>query len=157
MLLANDTLTLEERLAGAQRFATDPNMGVREAAWMTFRPRLAMELKKGLRLLGQWVQHEDAGVRRCAIEATRPRGVWTEHIQALKSDPSLGLPLLETVRTDASRYVQLSVANWLNDASKSQPDWVRKVCARWLKESTTPETKWIVHHALRTLRKASGA
>ena len=57
------------------------------------------------------------------------------------------------MRADEQRYVQLSVANWLNDASKSRPDWVRAVCDRWLAESPVPATAWIVNHATRTLRK----
>jgi 3-methyladenine DNA glycosylase AlkC len=101
-----------------------------------------------------WVKDANANVRRCAVEATRPRGVWCAHIDSLKTDPSPGLALLEVVRSDPSRYVQKSVANWLNDASKSRPDWVRSVCKRWKKESRTAETAWIINHATRTIRKA---
>ncbi len=97
----------------------------------------------------------DPNIRRCATEATRPRGVWSAHIEALKQSPELGLGILEPVRSDPSRYVQRSVANWLNDASKSRPDWVREVCQRWTEESPTTETAWTVNHALRTLRKGA--
>ncbi|HEY5762456.1 MAG TPA: DNA alkylation repair protein [Rhodocyclaceae bacterium] len=144
---------LATRLTGARRFAADPSMNVREIAWSSFRPWLAEDLDNAVALLAPWTRDADPNIRRCAIEATRPRGVWCVHIDALKQTPQLALPLLEAVRSDTSRYVQLSVANWLNDVSKHQPDWVRQTTARWLAESPTSETRWIVHHALRTLRK----
>lgn len=154
---ANPSLTQETRLAAARRFAADGAVSVRECAWDSFRPHLVNELESGLRLLEPWVVDADPNIRRCAVEATRPRGVWTAHIESLKQDPQPGLALLEPVRSDPSRYVQRAVANWLNDASKSRPDWARAVCARWTEESRTKETAWIVHHALRTLRKRGAA
>ncbi len=151
MVGADERLPLGKRLALARPFAADPHMAVRECAWDSFRPHLARDLPKGLRLLRPWVRHRDPNVRRCAVEATRPRGVWTEHLQPLKDDPEPGRPLLEPLRSDPSDYVRRSVANWLNDASKSRPAWVRAVCRRWKKESRTPETLWIVRRALRTV------
>jgi len=44
-------LTLDRRLRETKRFAADPNMSVREAAWMAFRPHLALNLDVGIRLL----------------------------------------------------------------------------------------------------------
>jgi 3-methyladenine DNA glycosylase AlkC len=151
--VAEPGLNLAERLAASRTFAADSHFGVREGAWLTFRPFLAADLEHGLELLQAWVEDDDANVRRFAVEGTRPRGVWCTHLGELKESPELGLPLLEPVRSDASRYVRLSVANWLNDASKSRPEWVREVCADWTRSSPTNETAWIVNHATRSLRK----
>jgi 3-methyladenine DNA glycosylase AlkC len=149
--LADETLELERRLALARRYAADPHMGVREGAWDSIRSWLAEDLERAFELLEPWARDPDPNVRRCAIEATRPRGVWTRHLEPLKQDPSPGLVLLEPCRSDSSDYVRRSVANWLNDASKSRPDWVKRLCARWLEESPTKETQWIVRRALRTV------
>ena len=91
-------------------------------------------------------------IRRFTSEALCPRGVWAKHIAALTHDPELGLQILEPLRSDTSRYVQDSVANWINDASKTQPEWVGQFADRWLQESPTPETTRIVSRGLRSIR-----
>lgn len=146
---------LVSRLTAARRFAADPHFGVRECAWMSVRPYFADELPQAIDLLQPWAIDPDPNVRRFAVESTRPRGVWCAHLGALKADPQPAACLLESVRSDSSRYVQASVANWLNDASKSQAAWVQKLCRRWQKESPTRETAWIVKRALRSIDSAS--
>ena len=150
---ADADLSLCRRLRIARRFAADRSAAVRECAWDSYRQYVADDLETGVSLLIPWVADPDPNIRRCAVDSTRPMGVWTAHIPALKSDPSPGLPLLETVRSDPSRYVQNAVANWLNDASKSQPNWVVGLTERWLTESPSRETRWIVNRSRRTLRK----
>ena len=157
MLAADEELDLADRLERTRRFAADRSVAVRECAWDSFRPYAARELDRALDLLQAWVVDEDENIRRFAIEGTRPRGVWTFHIAELRREPERGLPLLEPVRADASRYVQRAVANWLNDASKDRPEWVQEVCDRWLRESPGPQTSWIVTSALRTIRKRATA
>lgn len=148
-------LSIQESLKRIQPLAADGNMSVREAAWLAIRPRIITQLEESLRLLMGFSLHRDANIRRFASEITRPRGVWCNHIPALKENPEFGLPLLEPLRSDDSIYVRNSVGNWLNDASKTKPGWVQDVCKRWEKESPTKETAYIVRRGLRTLRKNS--
>ncbi len=146
-------ISLEEKLEHSRAFAADEHFGVREFAWLLLRPFLMQEQELSIALLLPWTQDENPYLRRFAIEVMRPRGVWASHWSSLKADPTPALPLLENCRADTERYVQLSVANWLNDASKTQPDWVKDVCNRWKKESDARATRWIVNHAQRSMRK----
>jgi 3-methyladenine DNA glycosylase AlkC len=145
--------SLPDKLQAVRRFAADRHFGVREVAWMALRDPLAGALDEGLLLLQPWVRDPDENIRRFASELTRPRGVWCAQIEALKAEPWRALGLLEPLRADPSRYVQNSVANWLNDASKSQPQWVSQLGERWLVESDGPQTRYMVRRALRTLSK----
>lgn len=126
-------LGFDEKLAWIRPLAADPHFGVREWAWLALRPGVAVAPFEAIALLQPWVGEADASLRRFAIEITRPRGVWARRIVPLLSEPWHGLPLLTACCCDDSRYVQDSVANWLNDAAKSRPDWVGQVCAGWLK------------------------
>ncbi|MCJ7933260.1 MAG: DNA alkylation repair protein [Chryseobacterium sp.] len=149
----NNRLELKDKLNKIQSFASDSHFGVREICWMAVRPDISKNLTESLSILSEWAQHENEYVRRFASESTRPRGVWCEHIDALKQNPGSGLDILEPLRSDASRYVQDSVGNWLNDASKSQPEFVVEICDEWIRESPTKETRYIVKKALRTIKK----
>lgn len=133
-------------------FAADGHFGVREWAWMAVRPALAARLTEAIVTLTPWVRDPDPNIRRFAVEVLRPRGVWTRHIPALRRDPSPILPLLTPLRTETHRYVQDSVANWLNDAGKDNPTFVMALCQSWrVAQPDHPGTRRICRRALRRL------
>ncbi|MBW3701755.1 DNA alkylation repair protein [Bacillus aerophilus] len=147
--------TLEEKLAYIQPFAADPHFGVREIAWMSVRESLTDQLDQSIEHLTAWAKSKDENIRRFSVEAIRPRGVWTKHIESLKQEPMRAQPILDLLKSDPSTYVQDSVGNWLNDASKTQPNWVINLCEQWLKDSDTKATSRIVKKAKRTIVKGN--
>jgi 3-methyladenine DNA glycosylase AlkC len=149
----NTKLSIAAMLEQVKIFAADKHFGVREIAWLAVRPAIAEKLEQSIKILTSWVVSDDENIRRFASEATRPRGVWCSHIDALKQNPSLALPLLQPLKADKAKYVQDSVGNWLNDAGKTQPDFVKDLCKKWQKESNTTETAYIIKRALRSIDK----
>jgi 3-methyladenine DNA glycosylase AlkC len=149
----NEKLSLQQMLQQIQPFAADKHFGVREIAWMAVRPTIAKNLKESISILATWTKAKDENVRRFASESTRPRGVWCAHIDALKENPALAINILQPLKADPAKYVQDSVGNWLNDASKTQPKFVTDLCKQWQKESKTKETDYIIKKALRSIEK----
>lgn len=131
----------------ALRFFTP--FGTSEFAIRAF---LRQDLDRTLREMKKWTQDESADVRRLASEGCRPRLPWSFRLDALIADPSLVLPILETLKADPALYVRKSVANHLNDITKDHPDLVLGLLESWPLE-TSPHTRWIARHALRTLIK----
>jgi 3-methyladenine DNA glycosylase AlkC len=153
MIGANEVLDLDQSMKRIYTFAADRNMSVRETAWLGLRGRISNQLDDALKLLAVFAMDADANVRRFSSEVTRPRGVWCSHIEALKEKPAMGLQILNPLKSDSSKYVRDSVGNWLNDASKTQPEWVTRICSDWQKQSPTRETAYIIRRATRSLRK----
>jgi 3-methyladenine DNA glycosylase AlkC len=135
-------------------FADDSNFGVKELAWMAMRERVIANLEPCISILKPWSLHPSDNIRRFASELTRPNGVWCNHILALKKEPWQAIEILEPLYSDSSLYVRNSVANWLNDASKSHPNWAKEICEAWKKQSNSKETAYIIKRALRTINKA---
>lgn len=140
-----------EKLELLKNLADDDHFGVREWSWLAIRHEIIENLSEVLSFLTQWSKSEKENIRRFASEATRPRGVWCSHIKELKENPEAGLQILENLKSDPSLYVRNSVGNWLNDAAKSQEDWVKSLCQRWLRESDTEETRYICKRASRSI------
>ena len=113
------------------------------------RPFLNHYPEETLARLALWAQDENYHVRRLVSEGTRPRLPWAK---AVTLTPDQTLPLLDRLHNDATRYVTRSVANHLNDLTKSVPDLVMDHLDRWAKrqEQSAKQLDWMTRHALRT-------
>lgn len=147
----NEYLSLSQKLSAIYPLADDSHFSVREWAWLALRPSISKDLNLALTEFESWVKSKSENVRRFAIEATRPRGVWSKHIQALKESPEIARHLLDEVMEDSAKYVQDSCGNWLNDAAKTNPQWVIDFCAHWQEKSSSVSTKYIVKRGLRSV------
>lgn len=151
-ILGAHSLPFRQKLEMIEPLADDSNSGVREWAWIALRPDCISNPQYAIECLEPWACHSSENIRRYASEITRPRGVWCSHIKEFKQDPTPGLRILEQLKYDSSRYVQLSVGNWLNDAGKDNPKWVKQLCSRWQSESQSINTLKICKRGLRNLK-----
>lgn len=101
--------------------------------------------------MAAWARHENEHIRRLASEGCRPRLPWGQALPSFQADPSPVLCILEQLKADPSPYVRKSVANNLNDISKTHPDLVVKIASDWYGKDKN--TDWIVKHGCRTLLK----
>ena len=142
---------LNELLFAMKPYVADKHFGVREIVILATKPRMIEDLELALKIVTPWTLSKDENVRRFAAESLRPVGVWVKKIARFQEEPELALPILEPLQSDSSKYVRDSVANWINDASKSQPDWARHLCQRWKQESDSKETAYIVKRGMRSI------
>ncbi len=140
-------------LTEIRTFAADSHFGVREWAWLAVRLLLVRNLDASIKALSEWTRETDFRLRRFAVEVLRPRAVWCNHIPKLRKTPRLCLPLLEPMRAETEKYAQDSVANWLNDASKDNPNWVLELRENWRSaEAGNKITKRIIARATRSIK-----
>jgi len=153
-LIGSDaTLAMSGKLHALRPLADDLHFGVREWAWLAVRADVVATPLQALQLLLPWTSEASPYLRRFACEALRPRGVWATHVALFKQQPQHALPLLEALANDPERYVQDSVGNWLNDVSKTQPEWVHDLCTRWQHDHSGAANAYIRKRAQRTLSK----
>lgn len=143
--------TLGTKLQAMRALADDPHFGVREWAWLALRTDIVAAPGQALEYLQPWTQEASPNLRRFACEALRPRGVWATHITLFKQQPEHARALLEALANDPERYVQDSVGNWLNDAGKTQPQWLRELYTRWQHQHHSDANAYIRKRATRSL------
>lgn len=120
----------------------------RFTAEFAIRPFLIQQQGRTLEQVVDWMKSDNPRVRRLCVEGTRPRLPWGKRIAAFMAQPTVTLPILETLKNDESLYVRRSVANHLGDVGKDHPDTVFATCEQWLANASS-EVKWVIRHALR--------
>lgn len=150
-VLSYHKLNMHEKLELIKPLAADHHFGVREWAWLALRPEISENLTQALALLEAWTSDPCYKLRRFACEITRPKGVWCMHLKELRQEPWKAIALLEALKNDPEKYVQLSLGNWLNDAGKDHPNWVIELCQLWQSNSASQNTKKICKRGLRNL------
>ena len=105
-----------------------------------------------MRAVDAWAQDRDHRVRRLASESTRPKLPWSPRIPV---PIEAGLPVLDRLYADPSRYVTRSVANHLHDIAADQPDLALATLQRWktTKLASDTEFTFIARQALRSRLK----
>ncbi|HZM84308.1 MAG TPA: DNA alkylation repair protein [Candidatus Limnocylindrales bacterium] len=100
-----------------------------------------------------WTGDEHYHVRRLCSEGSRPRLPWARRL-ALPA--TAAIPILDRLFDDRTRFVTRSVANHLNDITKTDPDAVVQILRRWRDSGRQPprEMDYIVRHATRSAIKA---
>ncbi len=116
------------------------------------RPLLLHDLDRALERMTQWTGDGDWNVRRLASEGSRPLLPWGERIPALVADPAPSRPILDALYDDPSDSVRRSVANHLNDHSRTHAAFTLDTVRGWRRRGGEhlPRTE---RHALRTLVK----
>ena len=121
------------------------------SAEFAVRPFIIKDEERMMAQMYAWSKSADTHVRRLASEGCRPALPWAQALPKFKKDPTPVLSILEQLKSDPDFYVRKSVANNLNDISKTHPDWVAKIAKDWYGKNK--DTDWIVKHACRTLLK----
>lgn len=115
------------------------------------RPFIINHEERMMAQMSMWAGHDNEHVRRLASEGCRPALPWGQALTRFKRDPSLVLGILEQLKADPSLYVRKSVANNLNDISKTHPDLIAQIAMDWYGKNAY--TDWIIKHGCRTLLK----
>ena len=105
------------------------------------------------RMQDDWLGHNHYHVRRLVSEGTRPK---LPRGQAVGLTSAQTLPLLDQLQGDPTRFVTRSVANHLNDITKTEPEAVIDRLSGWQRAAMqdAKELTWMRKHALRGLIKA---
>lgn len=122
------------------------------SAEFAIRPFLVEHTELTFKFLQQWQHHTSAHIRRLASEGPRPLLPWGKVLHALKQNPEPMLPILQHLAKDPSPYVRKSVANHLNDISKTHPELALGFAQ---KIQSQDKSEAIIKHGLRTLLKQS--
>lgn len=148
-LISQSGWPVGRQLEEIRPLADDAHYSVREIAWMALRPQIVANWPEVRPELIEWAQDDSENIRRFAAEITRPKGVWCARFTSLVQHPWEAEGLLALLVNDPSRYVQLSVGNWLNDASYFHPEWLEE----WLDSFESLHSEKAFQHIRKRARR----
>ncbi len=139
-----------ERLQASLEFLREATK--RFSSESAIRPFLADFPDETMQFVRECAEDENYHVRRLASEGIRPLLPWARKV-VMPSEAIIDV--LQLLHADDTRYVTRSVANNLNDLSKSDPELVLDALGRWksLARQQEEELEWMTRHGLRTLLK----
>lgn len=144
-VFGQDECHLDLSIAALERYTSS------SSSEFAVRPFIITYEKRMMAQMAVWAENDNEHVRRLASEGCRPALPWGQALSCFKKDPTPVLKVLEKLKADPSLYVRKSVANNLNDISKTHPDLVAKIAKEWYGKNEY--TDWIVKHGCRTLLK----
>lgn len=144
-VFGQDDHHLEVSIAALERYTPSSTSEI------AVRPFIIKHEARMMQQMTAWAKHDNEHIRRLASEGCRPQLPWAQALTSFKKDPSPVLAILEQLKSDPSLYVRKSVANNLNDISKTHPDLVVKIAKNWYGKNKY--TNWIVKRGCRTLLK----
>lgn len=101
---------------------------VQEVLAMTFDNHCKiMGYEQALPLIREWLNDENANVRRAVSEGLR---IWTNR-PYFRENPGIAVELLAAHREDGSEYVRKSVGNALRDISRKHPELILEELRTW--------------------------
>ncbi|MEU2032554.1 hypothetical protein [Nocardia amamiensis] len=102
--------------------------------------------------VSEWSRDPDYHVRRLASEGTRPILPWSPRITL---PIAAAIPVLDNLFADPSRFVTQSVANHVNDITRTDPHLALATLDRWRtsQRQRPAEMNFIIKQSLRTLVK----
>lgn len=116
------------------------------------RPYLERYPELTMARVDEWSRSASHNVRRLASEGIRPRLPWAKVHSPFVADPSPIIPVLDRLYADESLFVRKSVANNLNDITRTHPELALETARRWA-ASDAPHAAWVVERGLRGLIK----
>lgn len=126
----------------------------RHTGEFAIRPLLLHRTRETMERMEQWSRSPSVHVRRLASEGLRIALPWAKQTTAALSEWELYAGILTRLKDDASRFVQKSVGNNLNDLYKHAPALAEKLVAGWeASEGLSTPAKWVIRHGRRGLIK----
>lgn len=122
------------------------------SAEFAIRPFLAQDFNRTFEHMKSWSVSENEHHRRLASEGLRPHLPWGKKIPNLEHHRLAIWSILEELKGDNSLYVRKSVANHLNDWTRTHPEEVLDLLESW--QGSSQETDWIIKRAARNLLKS---